>query len=290
MLCFLFVKGVIISIRPDPTVKINGIIRDFQTQLSTYQNQNNEIMAFAQNFVVEYMTYKAGEESDYVDRLKIYATDTITNTAYRFPTGSTAKALYAGAYKHTQYSPTQYDVWVMTTVEYTSQEISDDGIASETATKDTVVLKVPVSIDENKYIVEDYPAFVADNQKATYEKQIYTGKECTAEIKNAVELALSNFYKAYYESDQSIISYYLSPDADTNKFIGLQGRIGFEGIDELRVYYSNESSTTDFLALVTLSVKDKNNTIIAQHYNLNIVYKDKQYYVVDMDIRNTNLR
>ena len=290
MLCFFFIKGVIVSIRPDPTAKVNSIINDFKANLNTYQNQNQEILGFAQNFVTEYMTYKAGEEFEYVERLKPYVTDTIINAAYRFPQGSKAKVLYAGAYKQTQYSPTQYDVWVMTTVSYISKTISEDGIASETETEDTVVLKVPVSVDKNKYIVEDYPAFVSDDQKAFYEKQLYTGKESTAEIKNAVELALSNFFKAYYESDQSVIDYYLSPDADPSKFIGLQGRISLEKIEELRVYYSNENSTTDFLALVTLSVKDKNNAVITQHYHLKIIYKDKQYYVVDMDVRNTNLK
>lgn len=290
MLCFFFIKGIIVSIRPDPTVRVNGIINDFKANLNTYQNQNEEILGFAQNFITEYMTYKAGEEFDYIDRLKPYATETITNAAYRFPQGSTAKVLYAGAYKQTQYSPTQYDVWVMSTVLYKSKEISEDGIASEKETEDTVVLKVPVSVDKGKYIVEDYPAFVADDQKAVYEKEMYTGKESTAEIKNAVELALSNFFKAYYESDQSVIDYYLSPDADPGKFIGLKGRINLEKIEELRVYYSNENSTTDFLALVTLSVKDKNNAVITQHYHLKIIYKDRQYYVVDMDVRNTNLK
>lgn len=290
MLCFFFVRGVIVSIRPDPTAKVNSIINDFKANLSTYQNQNDEIMAFAQNFVTEYMTYKAGEEFDYVDRLKPYAVETVTNASYRFPSGASAKVLYAGAYKQTQYSPTQYDVWVMTTVSYTSKEISEDGISSEIATEDNVVLKVPISVNENRYIVEDYPAFVADDQKAAYEKVVYTGKESTSDIKNAVELALSNFFKAYYESDQSVIDYYLSPDADPGKFIGLRGRVSLTGIDGLRVYYSNENSTTDFLALVTVSVKDKSNAIITQHYHLNIVYKDKQYYVVDMDIRSTNLK
>lgn len=289
MLCFFFIRGVVVSIRPDPTSKINGIIKKFQEDLSMYQNQNGEIMAFAQNFVKEYMTYEAGEEFDYVDRLKPYASETITNTAYRFPGGSTATVLYSAAYKQTQYSPTQYDVWVLTTVSYTSKMISDDGIASETITEDTVILKVPISVSGNRYIVEDYPAFVADDQKAVYEKKAYTGKESTDEIKNSVELALSNFFKAYYESDQSVIDYYLSPDADSSKFIGLKGRVSFERIDELRVYYRNENSTTDFLSMVTLSVKDKNNAVVTQHYNLHIVYKDKQYYVVDMNVRSTNL-
>lgn len=289
MLFFFFVRGVIVSIRPDPTAKVNSIIKEFQANLSTYQNQNGEILAFAQNFVKEYMTYQAGEEFDYIDRLKPYATDTITNTAYRFPGGSTSTVLYAEAYKQTQYSPTQYDVWVMTTTAYTTRLVSDDGVASEEQTEDTVILKVPVSISGNRYIVEDFPAFVADNQKADYEKIVYSGKESTAEIKNAVELALTNFFTAYYESDQSVIDYYLSPNADRSKFIGLKGRMVFEEIEELRVY-SNENSTTDFFALVTLSVKDRNNAVMIQHYNLNIVYKDKQYYVLDMDVRSTNLK
>ena len=94
------------------------------------------------------MTYQAGEEFDYIERLKPYATDTITNTAYRFPGGSTSTVLYAEAYKQTQYSPTQYDVWVMTTTAYTTRLVSEDGVV-EKGTKFVIWTTTPWTLPAN---------------------------------------------------------------------------------------------------------------------------------------------
>ena len=76
MLIFFFVRGVIVTFRPDTLTEAQQVISDFRKELVTEKKLNNEVLSFAQNFVYEYLTYTAGEEKDYKERLKQYITST----------------------------------------------------------------------------------------------------------------------------------------------------------------------------------------------------------------------
>ena len=76
MLIFFFVRGVIVTFRPDTLTEAQQVISDFRKELVTEKKLNNEVLSFAQNFVYEYLTYTAGEEKDYKERLKQYITTT----------------------------------------------------------------------------------------------------------------------------------------------------------------------------------------------------------------------
>jgi hypothetical protein len=290
MLIFIFIKGVIVSVRMDPTVEVNKTITNFKKEFSGYKEQDNEVLAFANNFAVEYLTYKAGSEADYANRLRKYAADSIANIGYKFNSGTSSTVVYSQAYRKEEYSDTQTDVWVLLDVEYKSQETAPNGKITEKTTTEKTTLKVPVIMKDNHYIVEDLPAYVNDNIKTSnFTAAAYKGKECTTDITEAIREALNNFYKAYYEEDQSVINYFLAADADKNNFIGLNGRVTFDGIYTIRAYYAAEGTTTQFVVILTLNVIDKNGVRLPQNYNLEVVYKDKQYYVRTMNTRNTNL-
>lgn len=290
ILGFIFIKGVIVSIRPDPTVEVNNTIDTFKSEFSGYQEQDNEILAFAQNFAVQYLTYSSGNETNYAENLKQYCTDTISNAGYKFPSGTSATVIYANAYRKEEYSSTQTDVWVLLNVEYKSKVVNDEGIVSETTSLETTILKIPISMKNNTYIIEDLPAFVNDSIKLNgYQPEQYKGKECNSDVTASIKVALTNFFKAYYEQPQEVINYFLAPAADINQFTGLNGRVSFERISAIRAYYTSETTTTDFLVVITISVTDKNGVQVNQNFNLNVLLKDNQYYIVEMNTRNTNI-
>lgn len=291
MLFFIFLKGVIVSVRPDPTAEVNNTIAIFKSEFSGYQEQDNEILAFAQNFAVQYLTYESSNEQNYVDRIKEYCTDTISNAGYKFPSGTSATVIYANAYRKEEYSSLQTDVWVLLNVQYTSKETNGEGIVTEVKTLESTILKVPVSMKANHYIIEDLPAYVNDNIKLSgYEQTPYKGKECNSDVTENIKIALTNFYKAYYEQPQEVINYFLSPSADPGQFMGLNSRVSFNRIESIRAYYKNENNTTDFIVILTLSVTDKNGIKMNQNFNLDVILKDNQYYIVGMNTRNTNIK
>jgi len=288
---FVFLRGVAVSLRPDPVLEVNAAITAFKADFSGYQEQDNEVLAFAQSFAVNYMTYSAGAEQDYTNQLGRYAAPGVANAGYRFASGTSATVTYAQAYRKEAYSPTQTDVWVLLTVEYHSKLQSADGITTEQTITENATLKVPVAMRDNLYIVEDFPAFVNDsNKQSEYSTAAFRGGgECDKTTGEAVSLALSNFYKAYYESEQSVINYYLAPDAKQADFTGLNGRVSFDKIANIRVYYADESRSNRFVAVLTVQVTDKNGVKMSQNFHVQLVFRDNQYYVQSMDTRNFNL-
>ena len=290
-LAFIFLRGVAVSLRPDPVTEVNKTIDDFKMDFVGYQEQDNEVLAFAQNFAVNYLTYTAGAEADYISRLEQYAAKTVTGQGNRFPSGAAATVIYAQAYRKEAYSPTQVDVWVLLTVEYRSKQQSTDGIVSEQTATETAVLKVPVSMVDSRYMVEDVPVFVADsNRQAEYKTAAFKGGgECDRATTEGITQALTMFYKAYYMDEQSAINYYLAPNADLTDFVGLGGRLTFDKITSLRAVYLQEGVTNQFVAVLTVQVTDRNGAAMLQNYNVQLVYRDGQYYVQSMDTRNFNL-
>lgn len=290
MIGFIFLKGVIVSVRPDPTTEVNRTIDQFKTSLSSFQEQDNEVLSFAQNFAVQYLTYAGGKEEDYVNRLKQCSTESVFNQGYQFPSGTSANVIYANAYKKESYSDHQMDVWVVVTVEYKHRQQEGESVTEHQSTE-TSILKVPVAFKDNHYIVEEVPVFVNDTIKLSdYSVAQYVGVECPTDVSEAIKASLTNFYTAYYGQDQGVINYYLSPQADTSEFIGLGGRVMFKQIETLRAYYLSEDNKQDFMVLVTLSVTDKNGVVMQQKFNVKMTYKDNQYYVVEMNTRQANLK
>ena len=101
MLIFFFVRGVIVTFRPDTLTEAQQVISDFRKELVTEKKLNNEVLSFAQNFVYEYLTYTAGEEKDYKERLKQYITTTSNVSDTEIYKGA-QKAVYVQAYRMDQ--------------------------------------------------------------------------------------------------------------------------------------------------------------------------------------------
>lgn len=289
MIAFVFIKGVMVSVRPDPAEEVYRAVADFRAELAAYQNKDSQVMAFAEGFAVEYLTYSATENiNQYTERIARYIDPAVLTDIQRFPSGSSATVLYAQAYRQAAYSETQADVWVSLLVEYTRRETSTDGVVSEQVTTERTILKVPVAVSGDAYIVEDLPAYVNDTMKISgYAAPTFVpaGDETPKEINEAIKVALTNFYRAYYSDEQSVINYYLDAGADPKNFMGLDGRVEFQGVTKLRTFYATETDKTHFWVTTTVAVKDRSGMVVDQNYHLIITYKDNQYYVSSMDVR-----
>lgn len=291
MLIFLFVRGVIVSLRPDQTKEVDQKVRSFKQEFSNYKDQDSEILSFAQNFCKEYLTYETNNQQDYLERLKGFVSDNFLKTTDILDLKGNAKVIYADAYKKVSYSSNQVDVYVLVEVEYHIPKIAEDGSTyNEEIKYQEVQLKVPVYVDGKSYIVEDIPLYVNDiNKIDDYKSSYYEGNELTSDvIKDGVEKSLESFFKAYYEDDQNVINYYLTKDADISEFQGLHGRMKFDDIDSFKCFQKEGDNYIVCIAKIII-IDAMNGVKVTQQFNLTLKKDNDKYYVKKMDTKSVNI-
>lgn len=289
LLLFIFIKGVVHMLTPSADAdEVRQMLNDFKAQYENNSQENEGVYSFAQNFVKEYLTYSNDYEEEYKERIKQYVTDELYSKELLDFKGN-SEVTYVEAYKKEQYSENQVDVYVVADVQYAIQQISEDGENYDTLIKTgTSIVKVPVYIRNNKYVVEDIPEFINDDMKLeNHESQEYAAERITDENEiESVEEFLNNFFKAYYEEDQSVIDYYIKQGIEEN-FIGLQGRYLFVEISELRLYQDAEENT----AITFIKVKDSvNDATLSQSMNLKLQKDGDRYYITDINTKTINLK
>ena len=285
MLVFLCLRGAV-SIAQGGTQSAAVDVGRLRQEIAVERARDAQMLSFAEDFAREYLTYNAGGDQDYRQRISAYAPESLFS-AVRIGSGS-AEAISATAYRHKAYSDTQEDVWVRLTVRYTTREYNATGDTMETSQLHEATLKVPIAFTSDGFIVEDYPAFVTDARKATdYAQESYTGKNAEKETQVAVEAALENFFRAYYAENMSVIRYYLTPDAELDDFFGLSGRVAFQRLAECSVYMSEESDA--LLAIVGVEVADVSGLVVMQRFHVELEPQDGQIHVRSINIRSKNI-
>ena len=255
MLILFFVRGVIVTFRPDTLTEAQQVISDFRKELVTEKKLNNEVLSFAQNFVYEYLTYTAGEEKDYKERLKQYITTTSNVSDTEIYKGA-QKAVYVQAYRMDQLDKEHFDVYVLAEVQY------------------------------GEMVVDGLPMFVNDNTfLEDYQIQEYSGQAADEQTAAGAGMAVTSFLKAYYEQDETVIDYYLSQDADRSKFIGLDGRYTFDRMQSVRCYQEESM----IVCIAEYKISDVvNGAKRWQKVRLNVVRgSDGKYYIQSMSARTT---
>jgi hypothetical protein len=252
MISFVFLRGVITSIRPDTAGEALRAISDFRVELTAFKELDSEMLAFAEGFAVDWL-------------------------------GEKAELLYVRAYRKEAYSVNQYDVFVSAIVLFTNSDEHE---------QQRVTLRIPVAVREiggiNRYIVEDTPVFMNDDTKLhDHAVTPFVGEELDRNRQSDVLLFLTDFFEAYYHERQSIIDNFLSPDADKAVFQGLNGLLTFERVEDSSRVYRGENGV--MLALVTLTAHDPNGSTFAQNLTVHVIERDGRFFVQRLDTRILNL-
>lgn len=289
MLLFIFVRGLIYTFRPDTVTEARQLIDEFNRELETSKKLDSEISAYAQNFAREYLTYAARGETDYKARLKAYMGNAASLSSLE-PAANSATAVYVQAYRMEQYAAHQWDVYVLAEVEYRggSREASEQTEAVRTESARTC-LKVPVYEKDGYMIVEELPVLVNDDiLLQDFTRPEYTGTSLAEREAKEVSASVTNFLKAYYGQDKTVIDYYLSQTAEKDRFTGLSGRYQFDRINSLKCY--REEGQPYIICIAEFRVTDPmNGTGLLQRLNLKVLQADGRYYIQSMDTRTGNL-
>ncbi len=274
ILVFFFVKGLFNTFRPDTLTEARTLIEDFNGQLEESKKINQEISAFAQNFVREYLTYEAGKEEEYKKRLSSYIANSGSLDGMEIYRGE-ASAEYVQAYRMEQYSPQKWDVYVLAAVEYVTLTGQDEQISQQ-----ETCLKVPVLANEEGMIVESLPMFLNDSVLLeSYNAAEYSGTPVDEQTTGAVTTAVTNFLEAYYGQNETAIEYYLSQDADREQFTGLGGKYIFYKMNSLKCY--QEPGESIIVCIADYKITDSiNEAKLQQKLRLDVVKgSDNRYYV-----------
>lgn len=290
LLGFFFIKGIGVSLRSDPTLKVQQLIADFQEEQENYKKNSSDASAFAQNFVKEYLTYQVNGEDDFKERIQPYVVDSIQQVQGIWDFHSNTKAIYVNAYRQTECAKNQWDVYVQAEVEYENQLLSPEGDNFDTQiTRRKTCLKVPVYIKDGACIVENLPAFVTDDITLKEYPTVYDMGQMELETEQAEEIkwSLVNFLTAYYEQEQSVIDYFLGREADPKQFLSLEGNYTFNSVTELQCY---QTQGEEILCQIQFKIRDTgNDALSAQAFSLLIYQEKEKYYINKMENRITNL-
>lgn len=287
MLIFAFIRGVIDIFKPEDDTKVEYMIQNFREDFSEFNNQNAEVMSFAQNFAMEYLTYEKNGEVDYSKRIEPYISPNITaSNLYDF--SNAAKAVYAQAYRVDEYSQNQVDVYVLAKVEYSRRVMIDEESYTTETTEKELILSIPVYMSGGAYVVESVPLLVSDTMYLEeYAPEEYYGTTISESMSNQIKTSVNNFLKAYCEQEESVINYYLSPKADKSVFAGLDAAFTFEGIESFKCY---QETGDDIVCIVSYEIRDiENDVSVLQKINLSIQESGGKFYINDMDTRTGNL-
>jgi hypothetical protein len=291
LVLFLILRGIGSLFKEDQTEAVKQVINDFISSRKYKEKVEFEATAFAKAFAIEYITYDGSNPDDYKNRLKQYAPGYLDNFGIIVRAGMKAQGIGAEALRLDWKSKNQLNIDVKVKVMYT-HKIQTDGMnfgepgPTETVSISDTYLRIPVVEKEGKYLVEDYPAFIAGPDKADVDFNYFSGKEVDLNLSKEVVGVLQNFFKTYYGGNSSEISYYMLDSK--NQIKGLGGRYELSEINNVNVY--NTDKENQYFALVTLTIKDSvNKQDIPQRFHVNVIQKDGRFYIENFDVRIGNI-
>jgi hypothetical protein len=288
MIGFVFLRGVISSLRPDPISDMQRQTAAFISEQRESRNLDFEIGSFAQNFAREYLTYESGRLDDYISRIAPYVSGHVTFLGIQ-NFRHTATASYVNAYRIEQYGSDQYDVYVMAIIDYIVNHHTEDGVTTRIEQESTY-MKVPIRVlGQGRYIVEDHPVFIAAPDRSDHEPIRFTGPEVDRAINTEIEIILSNFLAVYYQENQTRINYFLAPEAIKEDFRGLEGRYKFGRLNNVRSF-QDPLDRNRFLSLVEITLEDRNGQQLIQRFNVLLRRQGVRYYIVEMDTKTVDLK
>lgn len=285
---FIFCRGVVDIIRPDPLEEYRQMTTAFIAEQEAKTNIDFEVSSFARDFAYEYLTYDAGGASGYTDRLEKYITGQQVFSNVQTLRES-AKALYVGAYKVEEYNTGQYDVYVKAVVNY---PVASGTFNNEVVIMDNIqqsYLKIPVQEVNGSYRIEDVPVYVAEPTNPTVKMTPFSGREADPQITKEITNALDSFFPAYYSEDQTRIDYFLHENAEKEDFKGLAGRFEYNDINTLSVF-QDPTESSKYLAIAEINITDVNKHNVLQRFNLLFQKEKDRYYLVSWDTRTNGLK
>lgn len=294
ILLFLTVRGALDLARPDQTQKVREQVDRLESSMKEEFRRNTEILSFAEEFAREWQTYT--EEEEFKGRLAAYVVPEVLQQQGLHDFSGSSTVEYAKAYRIEEQMPGHYDVFVEVGYTYArtiAPEAEGTGAQAgqeQAVTEGGYVFRTPVQVtEEGKYIVEGIPMAVEDT---SYLSDSYQKEEIQLEeLENIYQETITNYLKAYFGEEASVVEYFLSEDARQKKpLYGYRepGTVELLSVDQVKAYRRTEG---EVLCLVDYRIRntDTQETFLQQS---NITLDDSEagrLYVKAMGTKIFNL-
>ena len=199
-----------------------------------------------------------------------------------------SEIIEASSFYFENYSENQVNVSIKAKVKVYTPKAGQEGVPKDTWQYDTNLvdyyIKVPIIYDENlNMAVNGLPVMTAPQTTAHFKNKDFTGTtETDSETIKKITDSLNQFFKAYYEQNQTQIDYFLVDKSDIK---GAGQKFSFNNIEKINVFKISEN---EFLAILNLSI-DSFNSPLKQGFNVSIVKDGDKFLVKNIEPRTSNI-
>ena len=301
-LAFLMGRGVAAIIRPDQTKELLAQVQKAPEEIRKDIRKSEEIRSFAENFARQWLTYTKDGGEDLKTRLQGYVSANVLKVSDVFDLKIDSRVDYVSAYRMEQYSENHFDVYVQTNVVTITYVSNEDPNTQETTpvipvyANTAYTLRIPLQVAKDGYVVEDIPLMVSDTsyyQVKEYDQEGVVGLEQLPEEQlPLIQEALTNFLTALYTEKQSVIDYYLDPEANKDQFCSLSGQNTFilVGITSLKAYKKEETDTLCILQYKIQDTKTQMTTIQQCNLVVDAASTKGRVYIKSLDTKTINIK
>ncbi len=244
-----------------------------------------QAFSFAEEFAWDYFSRYPSDTQDFVRRITKYTTEQLAN---EMNNGTYSDVIYTSAFYFEKYSENQVNVSVKARVRVYTPKAGQEQTPQDQIQYDTNLvdyyLEVPIVFDKDMNMAVDaLPVMTAPPEKAYFKNKEFSGtSENDADKTKKITDSVSQFFKAYYEQNQTQIDYFLVDGADIK---GAGQKFSFNKIDRINIY---KLSDKEFLAIVDLNVDSFGNAI-KQGFNLTVVQEGDKFLVKTLEPRTSNI-
>ncbi|WWU66821.1 conjugal transfer protein (plasmid) [Clostridium baratii] len=280
------VRGAISIAKGSEADKIRSENNKLIENVSKQSGLETNAYSFAEAFTRAYFTRYPNDTEFFKNNMLKYTSEDLANAMNN---NGYSEVISVNAFKFAKYSDNQFNVSVQANLKQYVPKPGQEKVPKDKLAYDmsmvTECIEVPVYVDNNgNFSVDDMPVMIAEPFKAESPHKEYTGEvETDAEVLSKVNDALNQFFKAYYELDQTQIDYFLAEGA--NKISGTNGKFKLEKLDAVNVFRNGDNK---YLATVELTINAYESQL-KQRFNVTLVKQGDKYLINELNTRIFNL-
>ncbi|HAT4340684.1 TPA: conjugal transfer protein [Clostridium perfringens] len=285
LIAILCIRGTVSIFKGNTGEEIEKKNKKFLDKLEQENSLEVKAYSFAEDFSRDYFTRYPNSPQDFEDRIKKYTTEQL---AKEMNNGSYSEIFDTSAFYFEKYSENQINVSVKARVRVYTPKAGQEQIPQDAWQYDTNLtdyyIKIPIVYDKDlNMAVDDLPVMTAPETIASFKNKEFNGTtETNTDIVNKINNSLTQFFKAYYEQNQTQIDYFL---VDGANILGTGQKFTFNNIERASIYKLKDK---EFLAIVNLNIDYYSNPL-KQGFNVTVVQEGDKFLVKSLEPRTSNI-
>lgn len=283
---FVVLRGAVSLVRGSEADKIKVENTKLIETVNKQSGLETNAYSFAEAFTRDYFTRYPINTDFFKNNMLKYTNEALADAMNN---NSYSEVISVNAFNFNKYSDNQYNVSVQANLKQYIPKPGQEKVPKDKLAYDmklvTECIEVPVYVDNNGNMsVDDMPVMVSYPAKANVPQVVYQGEQETdPDVVNKMNDVLNNFFKAYYELDQTQIDYFLANGA--SQIRGTNGEYKLDKLDSVNIFRKDNNQ---YLATVELTINAFESQV-KQRFNVILVKEGNKYLIKDLNSRMFNL-